>query len=171
LPPNIEGGTPAPDAYITLRWTSSNGRWWVEPYTHFAWEQSNLSTLDLGDRRTGAGRSRNNIAAFFNNGARARGWIGPGADNIAGNSDDVLIATGETVAEIQNRVLGVGVNSAPLYTAVPGYATFGVRAGLRKAPHELLVDIENINDENYRGISWGIDAPGVGVSVKYLIRF
>ena len=171
LPPNIEGGTPAPDAYITLRWTSSNGRWWVEPYTHFAWEQSNLSTLDLGDRRTGAGRSRNNIAAFFNNGARARGWIGPGADNIAGNSDDVLIATGETVAQIQNRVLGVGVNSAPLYTAVPGYTTFGVRAGLRKAPHELLVDIENINDENYRGISWGIDAPGVGVSVKYLIRF
>ena len=125
--------------------------------------ESNLSTLDLGDRRTGAGRSRNNIAAFFNNGARARGWIGPGADNVAGNSDDVLIATGETVAQIQNRVLGVGVNSAPLYTAVPGYATFGVRAGLRKAPHEVVVDLENLNDENYRGISWGIDAPGVGV--------
>ena len=171
LPPNIEGGTPAPDAFITLRWTSSNGRWWVEPYTHFAWEQSNLSTLDLGDRRTGAGRSRNNIAAFFTNGARARGWIGPGADNVAGTSDDVLIATGETVAQIQNRVLGVGVNSAPLYTAVPGYATFGVRAGLRKAPHEVVVDVENLNDENYRGISWGIDAPGLGVSVKYLLKF
>jgi hemoglobin/transferrin/lactoferrin receptor protein len=171
LPPNIEGGTPAPDAFITLRWTSSNGRWWVEPYTHFAWEQSNLSTLDLGDRRTGAGRSRSNIAAFFTNGARARGWIGPGADNVAGTSDDVLIATGETVAQIQNRVLGVGVNSAPLYTAVPGYATFGVRAGLRKAPHEVVVDFENLNDENYRGISWGIDAPGFGVSIKYMVKF
>jgi outer membrane receptor protein involved in Fe transport len=171
LPPNIEGGTPAPDAFITLRWTSSNGRWWVEPYTHFAWEQSNLSTLDLGDRRTGAGRSRGNIAAFFTNGARARGWIGPGADNVAGTSDDVLIATGETVAQIQNRVLGVGVNSAPLYTAVPGYATFGVRAGLRKAPHEVVVDFENLNDDNYRGISWGIDAPGFGVSIKYLVKF
>ncbi len=115
LPPNIEGGTPAPDAFITLRWTSANGRWWVEPYTHFAWEQSNLSTLDLGDRRTGAGRSRGNIASFFTNGARARGSIGPGADNVAGTADDVLIATGETVAQIENRVLGVGVNSAALH--------------------------------------------------------
>jgi len=171
LPPNIEGGTPAPDAFITLRWTSANGRWWVEPYTHFAWEQSNLSTLDLGDRRTGGGRSRGNIAAFFTNGARARGWIGPGADNAAGTADDVLIATGETVTQVQNRVLGVGVNSAPLYTAVPGYATFGVRAGLRQAPHEVVVDVENLNDENYRGISWGIDAPGFGVSIKYLVKF
>jgi len=171
LPPNIEGGTPAPDAFITLRWTSSNGRWWVEPYTHFAWEQSHLSKLDLGDRRTGAGRSRSNIAAFFNNGARVRGWIGAGADNVAGTSDDVLTATGETLAQIQNRVLGVGVNSSSLYTAVASYATFGLRAGLRRAPHEVVVDLENLNDENYRGISWGMDAPGFGVSVKYLVKF
>jgi len=54
---------------------------------------------------------------------------------------------------------------------VAGYATFGVRAGLRHAAHEVLVDFENLNDENYRGISWGIDAPGFGLSVKYLVRF
>ena len=46
-----------------------------------------------------------------------------------GNADDILIATGETLAQIQDRVLGVGVNSAPLFTAVPGYAVFGVRFG------------------------------------------
>jgi hemoglobin/transferrin/lactoferrin receptor protein len=171
LPPNIEGGTPAPDLYLTVRWMSTSGRWWVEPYTHFAWEQTHLSTLDLGDRRTGAGRSRGNIQAFFNNGARVRGWIGAGADGINGTSDDVLVATGETLAQIQNRVLGPGVNSAPLFTSVPGYAAVGVRAGFRKAPHEVVVDVENITDENYRGISWGVDAPGFGVSVKYLIRF
>ena len=57
LPPNIEGGTPAPDAWISLRWSSTDGRWWVEPYTHVAWEQTHLSSLDLGDRRTGAGRT------------------------------------------------------------------------------------------------------------------
>jgi outer membrane receptor protein involved in Fe transport len=171
LPPNIEGGTPAPDLYLTVRWMSTNARWWVEPYTHFGWKQSHLSTLDLGDRRTGAGRSRGNIQAFFNNGARVRGWIGAGPDGTMGTSDDVLIATGETLAQIQNRVLGAGVNSAPLFTAVPGYATVGVRAGFRKAPHEVVMDFENINDENYRGISWGVDAPGFGVSVKYLIRF
>jgi len=171
LPPNIEGGTPAPEGYVLLRWTSESGRWWIEPYTHFAWKQTHLSTLDLGDRRTGAGRSRANIQAFFNNGARARGWIGPGADNLVGTADDVLVATGETLAQIQNRVLGVGVNSAPLFTEVPGYAMFGVRTGFRHAAHEILVDLENLTDENYRGISWGIDAPGFGLAVKYLIRF
>jgi hemoglobin/transferrin/lactoferrin receptor protein len=171
LPPNIEGGTPAPDAFITARWTSSSGRLWVEPYTHFAWKQSHLSSLDLGDRRTGSGRNRTSIQAFFNNGARARGWIGPGADNTDRTADDVLIATGETLAQIQNRVLGVGVNSSSLFTALPGYATFGVRAGLRMRPHELVVDFENLNDESYRGISWGVDAPGIGVTLRYVVRF
>ena len=156
---------------MLVRWTSEGERWWIEPYTHFAWKQTHLSTLDLGDRRTGAGRSRGNIQAFFNNGARVRGWIGPGADNVAGTADDVLIATGETLAQIQNRVLGVGVNSAPLFAAVNGYVMFGIRAGLRYTSQRILVDVENLTDENYRGISWGIDAPGLGVSVKYLVRF
>src|SRR6185503_1598184 len=43
LPPNIEGGTPAPELWVTARWTSKSNRWWVEPYAHFGWEQSNLS--------------------------------------------------------------------------------------------------------------------------------
>jgi hemoglobin/transferrin/lactoferrin receptor protein len=171
LPPNIEGGTPAPEGYVTLRWNARGGRWWLEPYTHFAWKQTHLSSLDLGDRRTGAARSRGSIQAFFNNGARARGWIGPGGDDIPGTADDVLLVTNETLAQIQNRVLGVGVNSSPLFTEVPGYATFGIRAGLRKGAHELVADVENVDDENYRGISWGIDAPGLGVSVRYLVRF
>jgi hemoglobin/transferrin/lactoferrin receptor protein len=171
LPPNIEGGTPAPDAFINIRWTSSNGRWWVEPYTHIGWEQTHLSTLDLGDRRTGAGRTRNSIAAFFNNGARARGWLGAGADNLSGTADDVLAVTGETLAQVQNRVLGAGVNSSSLFTSVPGYATFGIRAGIRTAPHEVVVDLENLTDENYRGISWGVDAPGFGVTLRYVVTF
>jgi outer membrane receptor protein involved in Fe transport len=171
LAPNIEGGTPAPNLFVSGRWTSSNNQWWVEPYLYGAWKQSHLSSLDLGDRRIGASRSRTSIASFFNNGARARGWIGPGGDNVSGTTDDVLIATGETLAQIQNRVLGVGVNSSSLYTSVPGYGTFGVRAGLRKAAHEIVVDVENLNDKNYRGISWGLDAPGVGVSVKYFVKF
>src|SRR4029453_6195995 len=102
---------------------------------------------------------RSSIQAFFNNGARARGWIGAGSDNAFGTADDVLLATSETLAQIQNPVLGTGVNSSSLFTAVPGYATFGVRAGFRKAAHEILADFENLNDENYRGISWGVDAP------------
>ena len=82
----------------------------------------------------------------------------------------VQAATGETVSEIQDRVLGPGVASAPLFTSVPGYVTVGVRAGVRAGRHEILVDAENLGDENYRGISWGVDAPGRGVMVKYLLR-
>ena len=88
-----------------------------------------------------------------------------------GNADDILTVTGETLAQVQDRVLGVGVNSAPLFPSIPGYATFGVRSGFRVGGHELFVDLENLNDENYRGLSWGMDAPGRGISVRYVSRF
>jgi outer membrane receptor protein involved in Fe transport len=171
LPPNIEGGTPAPGGTIWARYMKPGRHWWVQPYFVFAAEQPHLSTLDLGDRRTGASRSRANIQSFFRNGARARGWVTSGPDGIDNNADDVLIATGETLAQVQDRVLGVGVNSAPLFTAVKGYAAFGVRFGIRLGPHSIFVDAENLGDENYRGISWGMDAPGRGVSARYVYRF
>lgn len=172
LPPNIEGGTPAPDGWFKLRYAPVGRKYWIEPYIHAADRQERLSTLDLDDRRTGGGRSRGAIANFFNNGARNRGLISNGPDGIAGNADDRLIATGETLLQIQNRVLGVGVPSAPLYTAVPGYVTFNIRGGFRFGErHEVLIDFENIGDRNYRGISWGVDAPGRGVYMRYNTRF
>jgi hemoglobin/transferrin/lactoferrin receptor protein len=171
LPPNIEGGTPAPDAWLRVRYQPGKGRFWVEPYLHAALEQDRLSTLDLEDRRTGATRSRSSIAAFFANGATARGLVSAGPDGRLGTADDTLIATGETLAQVQARVLGPA-SSAPLYTSLPAYAAFGVRAGLRfAARHELLIDVDNLTDENYRGVSWGIDAPGRGVYLRYSTRF
>jgi hemoglobin/transferrin/lactoferrin receptor protein len=171
LAPNIEGGTPAPDGYVILQYAPAGGKWWVQPYLHAAAEQSHLSTLDLNDRRTAAPRNRTNMRAFFLNGATNRGWVSAGPDGAMGSADDLLTATGETIAQIQDRVLGVGVNSGVLFSAVPGYVTAGIRAGLKFGAHELLVDAENLNDKNYRGISWGIDAPGRGISVKYIARF
>jgi hemoglobin/transferrin/lactoferrin receptor protein len=115
LPPNIEGGTPAPEVWLSLRYAPRNGRrFWVEPYLHAADRQDRLSSLDLDDRRTGASRSRTSIASFFTNGARARGLVGNGADGVAGNADDVLLATGETLPQVQDRVLGPGVASSSL---------------------------------------------------------
>jgi outer membrane receptor protein involved in Fe transport len=171
LPPNIEGGTPAPGGNAWVRFMPSGSRWWVEPYLVFAAEQPNLSTLDLGDRRTGAGRSRTNIQNFFRNGARNRGWINPGVDGVFGNADDILIETGETLAQVQDRVLGVGVNSAPMYTAVQSFTMFGIRAGMRFGPHTILIDFENLSDEVYRGISWGMDGSGRGISARYMLKF
>jgi hypothetical protein len=38
------------------------------------------------------------------------------------------------------------------------------------ARHEILFDLENLGDESYRGISWGMDAPGRGIYVRYALR-
>jgi outer membrane cobalamin receptor len=39
------------------------------------------------------------------------------------------------------------------------------------ARSEIFVDVENIFDKSYRGISWGIDGAGRGVTVRYQYRF
>ncbi len=172
LAPNIEGGTPAPEAYVHAelhRGRRAAGG--PAPTSTWPVRKTRLSTLDLDDRRTGAGRSRTTIRNFFINGATARGWVGPGGDGAIGTADDVLTLTGETVTQIQDRVLGVGVNSAPMLREVEGFFTLGLRGGLRLGQHEIIVDLENLTDENYRGISWGIDAAGRGVSVRYVARF
>jgi len=67
LSPNIEGGTPQPSLTAMVRWSSPAGRVYVEPYVQAAWTQTHLSSLDLGDRRTGASRSTTSIRNFFNN--------------------------------------------------------------------------------------------------------
>ncbi len=79
--------------------------------------------------------------------------------------------TGETLAQVQNRVLG-SANSAPLYTYIPGFLTLGMRGGFRLGErHDVILDLENLNDKNYRGISWGMDAPGRGISFRYSYKF
>jgi hemoglobin/transferrin/lactoferrin receptor protein len=172
LAPNIEGGTPGPDFYLKLKYASPGGKFWLEPVLHAVGKQTRLSTLDIEDRRTGATRTRSNIRNFFSNGATTRGWVGPGADGIYGSADDILTATGETLAQVQDRVLGAGVNSAPLFTAVPAYMTVSVRAGLRLwGRHDLILGLENLTDENYRGIAWGMDAYGRGITISYLTSF
>ena len=36
---------------------------------------------------------------------------------------------------------------------------------------EVFVDFENIFDKSYRGISWGIDGAGRGVTLRYRYSF
>ena len=46
-----------------------------------------------------------------------------------------------------------------------------VELGERGAKHHaIFVDFENIGNESVRGISWGMDGPARGVSVRYVIR-
>lgn len=166
LPPNIEGGTPAPDAHLRVLYTISD-RVWIEPSIDAAGRQGRLSSLDLEDRRTGAFRSRTSISNFFTRGATVRGWVAGGTDGVLGTSDDVLVATGETLAAVQNRVLGATTSGTPMFTAVPSYVVANVRGGWRLSRStELGVDVLNLGDRNYRGISWGLDAPGRSLVVR-----
>jgi hemoglobin/transferrin/lactoferrin receptor protein len=160
LPPDIEPGVPPGVVNGSFLYAPESKRVWFEVYATAAWRQGRLSSLALSDRRIGATRSRANIAAFFNNGARVRGLTANG----------VLLSTGETLPQVITRVLG-SANSAPLFTAIPGYGAVGVRAGVPVgARSDLMVDVSNLTDRNYRGIGWGIDAAGRGVSIRWKIR-
>lgn len=165
-------GTPAPDGWLKIRYMPASRNFWIEPYIHAAYRQERLSSIDLADRRTGARRTAGSIESFFLNGATARGLVGPGPDGMFATEDDVLLATGETLAQIQSRVLGPDLEPSSLFPVVPGYVTFNVRGGVKLGERQdLLIEFENITDKNYRGVDWGLDGPGRGVYVRYSTRF
>jgi outer membrane cobalamin receptor len=84
---------------------------------------------------------------------------------------------------VQNRLLPIGatINGGrvvdnntlvPLFPQLPGYGLAGVRGSFKFADRsELFVDFENIFDKSYRGISWGIDGAGRGVTLRYRYEF
>jgi hemoglobin/transferrin/lactoferrin receptor protein len=181
LPPNIEGGVPNPAAFLSLRY-QPRARFYLEAYSTLTGRQRRLSSLDLSDRRTGAARSRAAIQNFFRRGACVRGLTTPGAGgcNTAGG---ILIPTGETLAQVQNRLLPIGATingvtvvdnntNVPLFIAVPGYGLVGLRGALRFGERsEFSFDFENIGDKQYRGISWGVDGAARGVTLRYRYKF
>lgn len=181
LPPEIEGGTPPATVFVSLRY-QPRSRFYIEGYSTMTGRQNRLSTLDLTDRRTGAARSRANIQNFFRRGACVRGLTTPGPTGC-GSAGGVLIPTGETLTQVQNRLLPIGatINGVrvvdnntlvPLFRYLPGYGLVGVRGSIKFAERsELFVDFENIFDKSYRGISWGIDGAGRGVTLRYRYEF
>ncbi len=183
LPPNIEGGVPPPTGFVSFRYQPRSA-FYLEAYSTIAGSQDRLSSLDLADRRTGAARSRTNIQNFFRRGACVRGVTTPGPTGCgSASATAVLISTGETLAQVQNRLLPIGATingvtvvnndtNVPLFTEVKGFGLLGVRGVYRFGEHsEVFVDFENIFDKSYRGISWGIDGAGRGVTVRYRYKF
>ena len=181
LPPDVEGGVPPATAFLSLRY-QPRSRFYIEGYSTLAGRQNRLSSLDLADRRTGGARSRTNIQNFFRRGACVRGLTTPGPTGC-GSAGGILIPTGETLAQVQNRLLPIGatingvrvVNNdtmVPLFPYVPGYGLVGVRGAFKFGEgSEIFVDFENIFDKSYRGISWGIDGAGRGVTLRYRYEF
>ena len=161
-PVEMEGGLPPANGYLSLRWQPRKRPFWIEAYSHLAWRQSRLSSLELSDQRIGAMRSRDTIAAFFHNGAAARGLVREGH----------LLATGQTLAQVQDRVLGPGVDRAPLFWASPGYGTLNLRSGYQLSERsEFTVILGNLLDRNYRVHGSGVDALGFNIQMGYSLRF
>jgi outer membrane cobalamin receptor len=100
-----------------------------------------------------------------------------------GSAGGILIPTGETLAQVQNRLLPIGatingvrvVNNdtlVPTHPYLAGYGLVGVRGAFKFGEgSEIFVDFENIFDKSYRGISWGIDGAGRGVTLRYRYEF
>ncbi len=172
LPPNIEGGTPPPTGFLSFKYEPIGKPFWLEFYSTLAAKQDRLSTLDLSDRRTGATRTRAQIQNFFRRGACVQGLTN-NPDGVCGSGDEtILLATGETILQVQNRVLGVGVNSAPLFRYLPSYGIVNLRGGFRFGEHSSIFwAFENIFDRPYRNPSWGIDGAGRSFRFAYRYRF
>lgn len=160
--PDIEGGLPPLHGVFSVRWQPAARPFWAEVFTTWSDAQERLSSIELSDQRIGAARSRSAIASFFANGAVTRGLV----------ADGRLRATGETLAQVQDRVLGVGVSSAPLFVRTPGFAALNLRGGYRAGERsEILWVVENVLDRNYRLHGSGVDAPGRNLQLTYVFRF
>lgn len=183
-PPNLGGGGIPPQfGLLRLRYQPEGKRYWFEGYTNFAGDQDRLSTLDLSDRRTGAARSRTQIQRFFQRGACVRGITTPGTDGQCGSAGGILIATGETLAQVQNRVLPLGATingvsvtdnntAVPLFSSIPGYVLFNLRGGFNFAENQRVTFLfENITDKNYRAPGWGVDGAGRSFQIQYRYNF
>jgi outer membrane receptor protein involved in Fe transport len=171
LPPNIEGGTPPPTAFLSLRYARS--RYWIEGYSTIADKQDRFSSLDLGDRRTGGARSQAQIENYFKRGACVYGLTRNAAGTCNANVNTyTLVSTGENITAVLARVLGPGNPTTPLFTSLPSYATVNLRGGFTiNEKTSMFFAFENIFDKFYRNPSWGIDGAGRSFTTQLRYKF
>ena len=152
---------PPPFGGFRVKWEPRQRSFWIEGVTTFVFAQTRLSPGDLSDARIGARRSIDSIADFFSGTATDIGLVQGGR----------LVATGETLDQVQARVLGQASASA-LFTRTPGFIALGARTGWRPRPNlEVSLIADNLTDRNYRWHGSGVDAPGVSVQLKTRYSF
>jgi outer membrane receptor protein involved in Fe transport len=124
--------------------------------------QDRYNPGELEDARMGAFRDADSIADFFNHAATDLGLVQNG----------VFTVTGETLEQIQLRVLGPGLEGNSLFTETEGWWSLSLRGGYSFNPdHELMFGIGNMFDRNYRLHGSGFDAPGFNANASWLLRF
>lgn len=150
---------PPPLGGARLRW--SGDRAWIEAAASFAAAQTRYNSGDVTDARIGAARTRTSIAGYFNGRAADLGLVKNG----------ILQATGETLAQVQDRLLGTATTGT-LFGETPGFFALGVRAGIRVSPlFDVVLIGENLTDRNYRLYGSGNDAPGANFQMRVRYRF
>ena len=151
---------PPPIGGARLRWAPTS-RLWAEAAVAFARTQTRMNAGDLTDARIGGNRTRTSIANFFNGTAVDLGLVKSG----------VLVATGETLAQLQTRILGTAT-AGTLFPNGAGWVTVGLRGGCTLSQNVTLVVIgENLTDRNYRVYGSGVDALGRNVQVRLGVKF
>lgn len=173
---------PPQQGYVAVRYLPGTRLSWIEMSAQLSDTQTALSGGDVTDERIGGARRRSDITDFFQ-GARASPYLGPGADGQRGTADDVFAPTGETVAQIRDRVLPLGatVNGVtvlndgtrvPLYTQTAGFMSLNIGAGFVIAgPIRLDLSLTNVTDRNYRIHGSGVDSPGINVFARLHLDF
>jgi hemoglobin/transferrin/lactoferrin receptor protein len=144
---------PPPQGMLALRYLPSGRRPWFEVSAFANAAQTRLSGGDRDDERIGASRSRADIANFF-------------------GSARFIPATGETLLQVQNRLLPGIADSirVPLYLSTAGWLRVDVISGIPLTERlSVNAGIQNLLDKNYRVHGSGVDAPGFNafLSLRY----
>ncbi len=173
---------PPQQGRVTLRYHPGGVLGWLEASARGSGRQDRLSGGDLTDERIGASRRRSDITSFVT-GGRISGYLLPGADGRAGTADDVFGPTGETAAQIRDRVLPIGAvingvlvvddsTRVPLYTDTHAFVVVDLGAGLTFTPElRATVGLLNVFDRNYRIHGSGVDAPGRSAFASLSVSF
>jgi len=160
-------GNPAdkvvPDhATASLRWTDPRNDLWIEGILVGMTAQDRLNPDDIQDARIGAFRSARQIERFFRSTAPRLGLVANG----------VFLPTGETLAELQRRILGPGLEGDVLFEEFPGFVVVNLRGAYAFSEHhKVMFNLENLLDRNYRILGSGFDAPGINLALSYEANF
>jgi hemoglobin/transferrin/lactoferrin receptor protein len=173
---------PPQQGALTVRYQPGGMLSWVEAAALVSGAQDQWSGGDMTDERIGAARRRSDITDFFR-GGRISPYVQPGPDERFGTADDLFGPTGETLAQIRDRVLPIGATingvtvvddatRVPLYTETPGFVAINLRAGLTFTPHlSATLGLMNALNRNYRVHGSGVDAPGRGAYAGLSVKF